>query len=315
VSLLARLTADRRLRYAMMAGMVAGSLLFAYLAFSGSARAFLNLSSPPRLDYLGLAMGLVGFNHVLQAVIWHLYARDLHQERDARKDILRYSVTALTRSLPGAFYWSIASRVMLYQQDGRTAFATVATGTELALQTLSGAALALILLGWPWGIGPAAVMLLLPLLPGTGRMWLWLADHRRISRRWPQLGAGFREVSHLSQRTLAIALAAYSVMWLLGGLFAEALVLAIGAPLPPRLPLYGIWVATSLVGTLGSVLLGGIGAVREFSLAGLLAPLLTLPVATIISLLSRAILVLGSWIWGAVTAFVCQLGTRTRSHR
>jgi len=315
VSLLARLTADRRLRYAMMAAMLAGSLLFAYLAFSGSARAFLNLSSPPRLDYLGLALGLVGFNHILQAVMWHLYARDLHQERDAGKDILRYSVTALTRSLPGAFYWSIASRVMLYQQDGRTAFATVATGAELALQSISGAGLALVLLGWPWGVAPAAVILALPLLPGTERAWLGLAEHRWFSQRWPQLGAGFREVSRLSRRTLAVALAAYLLMWLLGGLFAEALVLAIGAPLPARLPLYGIWVVTSLVGTAGSVFLGGIGAIREFSLAGLLTPLLTLPVATIVSLLSRAILVLGSWIWGAATAFVCQLATRPRSHR
>ena len=121
----ARVSTSRRLRYAIMAGMLAGSLLFGYLAFSGSARAFLDLSSPPRLDYLGLALALVGFNHVLQSLVWHLYARDVHQERDALKDVLRYSVTALTRNLPGAFYWSVAGRVLLYQQDGRPGFATV----------------------------------------------------------------------------------------------------------------------------------------------------------------------------------------------
>ncbi len=309
----ARVSTSRRLRYAIMAGMLAGSLLFGYLAFSGSARAFLDLSSPPRLDYLGLALALVGFNHVLQSLVWHLYARDVHQERDALKDVLRYSVTALTRNLPGAFYWSVAGRVLLYQQDGRPGFATLATGAELALQTISGAALTLVLLGWPVGIVPAIAVLTLPLLPGTKEMWHRLAEHRRISQRWPQVGAAFADVARLSRRTLAVSLAAYTLMWMLGGLFVEALILAIGASLPPRLPLYGIWVATSLAGTVGSVLLGGLGAVRELTLAGLLAPLLSLPVATIVSLLSRAVLVLGSWLWGALTALVCRLATRRRS--
>lgn len=308
-----QLSTNRRLRYAIVAAMLAGSLLFGYLAFSGNAHAFLDLSSPPRLDYLGLALVLVGFNHVLQALIWHLYARDVHQERDVLKDVLRYSLTALTRSLPGAFYWSVASRVLLYQQDGRPGFATLATGAELALQTISGAALALVLLGWPWGVIPAVAILVLPLLPGTEAMWHRLAGYRWFSQRWPQVGAAFRDVSRLSRRTLLISLAAYTLVWVLGGLFLEALILAIGASLPPRLPLYGIWVATSLVGTVGSVLLGGIGAVRELTLAGLLAPLLSLPVATVVSLLSRAVLVLGSWLWGALTALVCQLATRRRS--
>ncbi len=308
-----QLSTNRRLRYAIMAVMLAGSLLFGYLAFSGSARAFLDLSSPPRLDYLGLALGLVGFNHGLQALIWHLYARDVHQERDVLKDVLRYSLTALTRSLPGAFYWSVASRVLLYQQDGRPGFATLATGAELALQSISGAALALVLIGWPWGLIPAVAILALPLLPGTEAMWQRLAAHRWFSQRWPQVGAAFHDVSRLSRRTLVVSLAAYTLMWVLGGLFLEALILAIGASLPPRLPLYGIWVTASLAGIVGSVLLGGIGAVRELTLAGLLAPLLGLPVATVVSLLSRAVLVLGAWLWGALAALLCQLATRRRS--
>jgi uncharacterized membrane protein YbhN (UPF0104 family) len=301
--------------------MVAGSLLFTYLALSGSARSLseenpqtfpLSLPRQPRSDYLLLALALVGLSHLLQSLVWHLYARDLHGERDALKDIFRYSITALTRNLPGAFYWSTASRALLYQKDGRTSFAAVATGVELSLQAISGGALALVLLAWPWGLLPALALLALPLLPGTASVWQGLAALGVVSAHWPALSAAFLDLARLSRRSVATAIAGYVIMWLIGGLFLEALVQAIGGHLPPRQALYGIWVATSLVGIAGAVLLGGLGVVRELSLAGLLAPLTTLPVATVLAILSRLVLILGSWLWGSLTAAICHFASRRR---
>lgn len=308
----ARLSDSRWLGSAVVAAMVAGSLLFTYITLSNSTRSLLNLPQQPQLGFLLLALALVGVNHVLQSLVWHLYARNLHGERDALKDVFRYSITALTRNLPGAFYWSTASRALLYQKDGRTSFAAVATGVELALQTISGGAVVLWLLAWPWGLLPALGLLVMPLLPGVVCFWQRLARHRIVATRWPALGAAFMDLARLSRRSLAMALVSYTIMWLIGGLFLEALVLAVGASLPMRQTLYGIWVATSLVGIAGAVLLGGLGLVREFSLAGLLAPLVTLPVATVLAALSRIVLVLGSWLWGALTAAICHFASRGR---
>ncbi len=283
------------------------SLAVAVIALSRDVRGLLSLERPPRLDLVAVALGLVGVNHLLQATLWHFFARDLLGPRDPLPDILRYSLAGLTRNLPAAFYWSTGTRVLLYREDGHAAFAGLATGVELSLQMIAGAAVAVALLAWPWGTAAATLLLALPLLVRSRSFRGQSKAISGLTRRWPALVQSLQSLSRLSQRTLVWSLGLYCVMWLLGGLFLQSLVAAVGAPMPPAARLYGLWVAASLAGMAGSVLLGGLGVLREITLTGLLAPALGLPAATLLSLLTRACLIAGGWLWGLLAAGACRL--------
>lgn len=288
------------------------SLAFAAVIMAGDARTLVAARIQPHWEMLGAAVGLVALNHLAQAGLWHLLSRDLSASGGWLSDLLRFSVSALTRNLPGAFYWSTATRLLMYRADGATAGAALAVGAELVVQLCTGAGLALALLAWPWGLIPGIALVATPLLPPsrTGLLRLSEAVSRRLKR--PGLAERAAALAQLSSGTILAVTITDVAVWLIGGLFIQCLGMAIGPELPAWPILYGTWIAASVAGILGSVALGGLGVLREFTLAGLLAPFTGVAAAGLLAVLSRLTLIVGTWASGAATAAVCHLLLKRR---
>ncbi|NPV06462.1 MAG: hypothetical protein HPY83_00690 [Anaerolineae bacterium] len=307
------LAARRRWLLPLAVGLLAlASLAFAAAATSADARTLVSARPDLRWNRLAAALALVALNHWAQAGVWHLLTRDLVGDGGWLRDVLRFSVSALTRNLPGAFYWSTASRLLLYRPDGAASGAALAVGVELAIQLCTGAGLALALLVWPWGLLPGAVLVAAPILPPArrGLSRVGASVVRRLGRG--TLAERVAALARLPSGTILAMTVTYVAVWLVGGLYLECLGTAIGASLPARPLLYGTWVAASVAGILGSVALGGLGFLREFALAGALSSTAGMVTAGLLSVAARLVLILGTWLCGLATAAACQLLLRQR---
>lgn len=249
---------------------------------------------------VALAVGVYSLDLALAIVGWVLihgmlggFWRPLHHFRI-------YTLTAMTRRLPGTF-WYLLGRVVLYERLGvARAVTAVAGGFEFAATVLGGALVALVT--WPLVLGGQGVSPLLPLLllavcaallnPPTVR---WAV--RRLSPGHHTPGVRYRH--------LLLWVLVYALVWAVGGLLLFVVVDAVH-PLPrTQLPaVIGIWAVFGLASMLlFSFVPFGLG-VNELTLAALLSPLIPADEAFFVALLMRALLTLAELGYGLIGALL-----------
>lgn len=298
-----------------ISGLAVVSLILATIVLRRDAASLAEAGVQPRWGLFLAALGVVFANHLAQSLTWHLLTQALGRGGRLLDDFRRFSLGSLTRNLPGAFYWSTATRLMLYRTEGRTTDAALASGVELILQAGTGLALAAALLLWPWGLLPAIALLALAGQASLRRSLVSTLAGSRLARRWPGLAQHAGTLAALEGRTLAVTTAITAATWLTGGVYVEFLARAISLPVPDRPLLYGAWILASLAGLLGSVALGGFGILRELSLTGLLARSTSAIGAGWLAILTRVGLIVGTWLAGLVVVASCELITRWRTRR
>jgi hypothetical protein len=209
-----------------------------------------------------------------------------------------YTLTAMTRRLPGTF-WYIIGRVVLYERLGvARAVTAVAGGFEFAATVLGGLLVAIIT--WPLVLsaqGVSIVWLLLALAlcaallnPPTVR---WAV--RRLSPDHHTPAVRYR---HLLGWVLV-----YAAVWAVGGLLLHVIVNAVH-PLPlAQLPaMMGVWAVNGVVAMLlFSFVPFGLG-VTELTLATLLSPFISADEALFVALLMRALVTLCELGYGLLGA-------------
>lgn len=197
-----------------------------------------------------------------------------------------YMLTAITRRLPGTF-WYVLGRMVMYERLGvPRAITALAGGFEFATNVIGGVLVAL--LAWPLMLNASQVdprWLLVPLALGVlllnPPLVRWMV--RRLS---PQHVAPPVRYRHLVAWVLIFAL-----VWCVGGALLFVLIRAV-TPLPlSQLPaVIGAWATLGVASTLFfSFLPFGLGA-TELTLAALLGPLLPAAEALFVAVLMRALL-------------------------
>ena len=107
----------------------------------------------------------------------------------------------------------------------------------------------------------------------------------------------------------------YSLTWLIGLLYFQAIIRGCGINIIiPAQRLWIIWIISSLVSYVATLVLGGIGVLKEFSLTMLLRPFIPIPLAILMSAVSRIIFILGDLLWPTITIMILKyLPKRTKS--
>lgn len=197
-----------------------------------------------------------------------------------------YCLTAITRRLPGTF-WYVLGRMAMYERLGvPRAITALAGGFEFATNVIGGILVAL--LAWPLMLNASQLdlrWLLLPLVLG-----LLLLNPPLV--RWMVRRLSPRHVSPMVRyRHLLAWVLIFAAVWCVGGLLLFVLIRAV-TPLPlAQLPaVIGIWATAGVAATLVfSFVPFGLGA-TELTLAALLGPLLPPAEALFVAVLMRVFL-------------------------
>jgi uncharacterized membrane protein YbhN (UPF0104 family) len=232
--------------------------------------------------------------------VWRSVLGALGHPLPARTAAPIFYASQLGKYLPGAV-WSIASQVELTRELRIPRRTVVAVGAlTLAVSVAVGLPMAALLLppfapdavrrfGWVFLLAPLLLLVLHPAVLGP-----LLDGALRLVRREPL-------PVRPSGEGMARAAAWQVLVWVLLGVHAWVLVVALGAPAWPGLPVaVGAYALAYPVGLL-SLLPGGAGA-REAGLTLALSTVLPAPSALLFAVLSRATLVLVDLGLAAVAA-------------
>jgi hypothetical protein len=272
--------------------------LFAILWRELPALNLRELFSRVSLGDVALALAVYSLDLALAVAGWALILGMLGGFWRPLDHLRIYTLTTMTRRLPGTF-WYILGRVVLYERLGvARAVTAVAGGFEFAATVIGGLLVAI--LTWPLVLssqGVSIVWLLLALglcaallNPPTVR---WAV--RRLSPDHHTPAVRYR---HLLGWVLV-----YAAVWAVGGVLLHVIVRAIH-PLPlGQLPaMMGVWAVHGVVAMLlFSFVPFGLG-VTELTLATLLSPFVPADEALFVALLMRALLTLCELGYGLLGA-------------
>ena len=204
-----------------------------------------------------------------------------------------YLVSHLARRLPGTV-WYVASRVVLYGQEGIRTRPVVASGVELLVMMVSGIIISLvfatsIITNYGVGLGWFAVLSIVGiglLHPKTIRVLL-----KKTKVEFPQSIQMLQVVQWIT---------AYIVVWVLGGLVlfgVTNIVFDIDWMFLPYL--IGCWSLVGVVSTSLFFLPSNLG-VTEVGLSLLLSRIVPSPIAVVIALLVRLLLIAFEIFWAGI---------------
>jgi len=240
-----------------------------------------------------VAFGFYGINFYLLIIAWHLLLRSFIKSSDFKQNAIFYSYSHLYRFLPTPA-WFLASRISLYGQTGmQKGLALNTTLLETLLHMLTG----LMLYGF---------LMIDKQRPET---WLFATFFIPVliiiqKPQWlvfPQMRDKMVK-SHPSKKDIIIICLIYLITWIVAGPFFLAVVhIASHTSNMTVVEIFRIWILGSLIAYIGSYTLGGAGILREFSLALLLSKYFYPPMALLITILVRLILLLAGIIWALVT--------------
>lgn len=271
-------------------GLLLLLLLLAYLVYvvrtappAIELRALLARLSPGDLATAALLYGLVLAVAILG---WSLIIGTLSACWSVFEHTRIYTVTAVTRRLPGTF-WYMLGRVVLYERLGvPRGLTALASGLEFVAMVLGGTLVAL--LTWPLVLGGQTLNPLLVLLPLLiAALLLNPPLVRSLVRRFGR-SAGAPAVRY---RQVLLWIGVFALTWYIGGVLLFVVTRAV-TPLPlSRLPaIVGVWAVAGVAATLFfSFLPFGLGA-TELTLAALLTPFVPTGEALFIALVMRVIL-------------------------
>lgn len=291
----------QRLRNPLLRRAIGGIVLilsFGYLGLT-LARNWNDLVAHDwQIDYGLAAPAFACYSLALASAVlgWALIVRRLTPSTRLRKHLKYYTYTNLLKHLPAPLL-DVFGRAYLYEQEGvgKSTMVTVSL-LEWGVLILSG--LVVYLLTSPF----------LPLSPPWGAPWiplgLLLIGAGLIQPKTLRaiLGLVGREdlLVSFSYSDLLGWLAVYTVVWTVGGVVLHLGINSVH-PLPWELlpAVVGIWAISGLVPTLMLVTPVGLG-LKEVTLSVLLGHLIPLPVAVIVALLMRVVLVVFEIVWGLI---------------
>lgn len=243
---------------------------------------------------LVFTFGVFSIALLVVALIWSWIMNIVGGKLPLMTHLQIYLVSHLTRRLPGTI-WYVASRVVMYKQEGvRTKLVVVASGIELLVMMVSGIIISLffsasimanynIRLGWFVVFSVIGIGLL---HPKTIKVLL-----KKSKIEIPE-----------SLRTLQVVqwVVVYTFVWVLGGLVLFGVANVVSNVGWSNLPyLIGCW---SIVGVISTSLLflpSNLG-VTEVGLSLLLSVVVPSPIAVVIALLVRLLLIVFEVFWAGI---------------
>lgn len=240
---------------------------------------------PALLSFVLFSLGLL-----LVAAVWAWILNTLGARLSYLKHIRYYCIANIAKRIPGTI-WYIASRAQMYKQDGVSRKLTsIASGVELAVGLMSG-----ILASLFFALPTIVNYRISPFVFAGAFVLGVILTHPRVMQRLFRLVRV--EIKVFSYKRILGWLATYFLVWILGGGVLFAIGNAI-TPIPFQYLGYfiGSW---SLVGVLSSLLLlspSNLG-VTEIGLSLLLAKIMPAPIAVIISIAARVLMILFEGIW------------------
>lgn len=254
--------------------------------------------------FLGLAVLCYPLGFVPTIWNWHAIMSRVGGFNSVRKNARAYCLSCLPKRIPGAI-WYIGSRIALYREHEVGAPATLAaTAIETITLVLSGISVYIV----ASGLGSltthstlkssAIVAFILAL---TAPLWA------------PVLYRGLRKILARVGVSVSVQFSSLDVLYLLGisvlawaggGWILYLVANAVTAVPLGELPnLIGIWGAAGTVSLVTGLLVQGMG-LREVTLAILLRRLMPLPLAAVVSVLFRLLLMVGEALWALVIMWV-----------
>lgn len=238
-----------------------------------------------RLEMVLLSLGLYSVALAFAIRTWAGMMNVLSHPMPTRYHFRIFCLTHLARRIPGVL-WHIVGRVMWYEQEGvPKSVVSLASILEQVLIILAGFVTYALTLPAALSSAPVSpVVWLVGLVVG-----MVLVHPRFISMVLRRLGR-VEQAASLRYRHIADWLISYALGWAAGGLILAIIVAAL-RPLNgvEVVAVIGVW---SLSGALGSLAIfspSGLG-IREVSMTLLLAPLLPMPQAAFVAILSRVLL-------------------------
>lgn len=299
----------RRRAIRLVAGTVvsAGALAWVFAALLGAWPEVSRIRYRPLPTAGALAVAVLCT--LSSGYLWLRTLRLLGAPLDFARGLRIWIVSQVARYVPGKV-WHYAGRVYLAREAGvPTGVVGLSLVVELLLTVSSAAAVAAAGLAFApdGGREPAWLLLLLPGLLVAAAPERVLRLTSRVLRRPPEERAGL--ALRLGRRGLLPLLAGYAAVWLGYGVSLQLLSFSTHEAPVTRIPaLAGVFAAAWLAGLLSFVTPGGLG-VREGVLATLLARIVPVPAALLLSLLSRVVLTLAEL---ACVALVVAAGVRKR---
>jgi hypothetical protein len=235
---------------------------------------------------IDLALAIAGWVLVFGTLsgVWHLG----HHLRI-------YTITAVTKRLPGTF-WYMLGRVVMYERLGVARNLTLLVGgLELGLVTVGG--LLVVVVTFPLVLNNSGVSpLLLVAMLAVGAALMSPPVVRALMRRfYPAF-----DPQTIGYRHLVAWILLYALVWSVGGGILFVLVDAIKATPLSMLPtIIGIWATSGVLMTVLNFLPLSLGA-HEITLAGLLSLVVDPGEALVIALLMRAVLTANEVLWALI---------------
>jgi hypothetical protein len=239
------------------------------------------------------ALSLYGCNFSLFVVAWHSIVVRLGGPADWGQNLFIYSYTNLTKFLPTPF-WFLASRVHFYNQSGvKHKVALAMTIMEILLHILTGIVFYTLI-----AISPKCPITLL-YIPALILVFIVL-----LRPRWLELLHINKDGIELRVRRKDIILwfSLYLLTWVIAGPFLSAVINVFNIEAPPLIDLWRIWTLASLVSYIATYILGGIGILREITLAWLLSRFYSPAMALLIAVGARLILIIGGILYGLIVS-------------
>lgn len=252
------------------------------------------------LDFRFLALGLVlfGLNLFLFSLAWHILLNEFYASRLA-VNLQLFMNAEIGKILPTPF-WYLTKRLIGYGEQGSSKKIIVyASLLEMFLHILVGlAGLGILLINLSKPTTFFYLLLLLPLV-------LLILFPELISFIFPA------DKGTINKIKLIKIIILYSLTWLIGLLYFQAIIRGCGIKIIiPTQRIWIIWIVSSLVSYVATLVLGGIGILKEFSLTMLLRPFLPIPLAILMSAVSRIIFIFGDLLWPTITILLLKYWTK-----
>lgn len=296
-------TFNKLLRYAVIAIGVA-TILFIVWRFFKDWRIVRDVIQQAHYGFLGLSFVFLQFSLALFTLSWHILMSKLANARNLWQNSEFYCTANFAKNLPTPV-WYIGGRAHFYGKAGHPRSATlIGSLIELALHSLTG----LQALAWLELISSDFRMSnLLYLLVSVPLIALfWKPSILSSALGWWQRRKGKTvQFTELSRKDLAQLTVLYLLTWINSIPFIYFIARSwIGAESLSWPVLWEAWLVSSVVGYAATVLMGGLGFMREASLSLLLSSSLPFPIAVVIAASSRLILMLGEIAWGSLCIWI-----------
>jgi hypothetical protein len=280
-------------RRLMMAFLVLLSLAVIARIFADNWELLLEYDWQFRPEWLTSVLFFFLIDFFLGLYAWHLLVSRLAHFNNLRLNIKLVLQSNLARRLPGSV-WYVASRAVLYQDEGISKTTTsLLSAFELAMYIVSGMVVTLMTL--PVWLGRSGldqelrqIWLLAFFLPVSLVLvhpriskWIW----SRLNHRQPTLPLRWRDT--------ILWLLLFIGTWVLGGAVLFSIINVFQPmPISEYIAITGMWAAAGTISLIGFVTISFF-SLREVSLVFLLSQLVPVPIALIIAVVVRLLLLSG----------------------